>query len=460
MPAEFQQKPHRALPADRKPVTTRRGVLIADKVADWTITVGGMAVILAVAGIMMFLLQVVVPLFAGGSPGKSTSYVMPTGGAPPLATAIDEYKTIAAIIQADGHVVAFHVGSGRPIEVPSFDFADVKVTAFGRTLDGENVGFGFADGTVRFGQLKLVTRVLPAADLPAGLSEIDNLDATDGHNIYRKLPGHQIRVSAVELTLERPQAISEAGAAIVALDYRVTGGAEHGTKSFVTVDAKGVLRLSRAESKTNMLTGKLRTTVETSSLPPLPAGAVIGRVILTEAADQILVSSGSIVYRYDTRNFDAPVLAEAARIFSGSAGITAFAFLIGEQSIVIGGSDGSTDVYFRLARPNARGTDGYELVRAHHLDSHAGAVVAISPSQRGKTMATMDDHGQIWLRHSTSEQTLFKFAAGDADDVILAPRGNGALAISSKGRATLFDFDAPHPETTLATIFGKVWYEG
>lgn len=449
-----------AAPAMHRPRTTRRSVLLADKVADWTITIGGMAVILAVAGIMVFLVQVVVPLFMGGEPGKTYSYELPTGGEPPLATAVDEYKTVGATIQADGRVVAFHVGSGRVIETPSFDFAGAKATAFGRTIDGEHVAFGFANGTVRFGELKLVAKVLPGAEMPAGLTALDGRDMTDGHSIFRKLPGDQIRVSSVEVAIEPAQTISDTGAAIVAMDFRVTGGAERSAKSFVTVDAAGVVRLTRAESKTNMLTGKLRTTITSSALPSLPAGTEIGRVMLTEAADQVLVSSRNLILRYDTRNFDAPVLAEAAPILPASARITAIAFLIGEQSIVVGGSDGSTDVYFRLPRPKARGSDGYELVRAHRLAPHAGAVIAISPSQRGKTMATMDVRGNIWLRHSTSEQTLLKFAAGEADDVVLAPRANAVLAMSRGGRATLFNFDAPHPETTLGTIFGKVWYEG
>ena len=51
----------------RREKSTRRSVLIADKVADWTITVGGLGVIVAVFGIMAFLVNVVIPLFTGGS---------------------------------------------------------------------------------------------------------------------------------------------------------------------------------------------------------------------------------------------------------------------------------------------------------------------------------------------------------------------------------------------------------
>jgi phosphate transport system permease protein len=46
---------------------TRRSVLIIDRLADWSITVGGLLVIVAVFGIMLFLAQVTVPLFTGAA---------------------------------------------------------------------------------------------------------------------------------------------------------------------------------------------------------------------------------------------------------------------------------------------------------------------------------------------------------------------------------------------------------
>ena len=80
--------------------------------------------------------------------------------------------------------------------------------------------------------------------------------------------------------------------------------------------------------------------------------------------------------------------------------------MIGEQSLVVAGSDGAVGVYFRLQNPSARSADGYVLTRAHTLDPHAAPVVAMDASQRGKMFITADANGEIWLRHSTSEQVL------------------------------------------------------
>ncbi|MBM3524286.1 MAG: ABC transporter permease subunit, partial [Alphaproteobacteria bacterium] len=77
---------------------------------------------------------------------------------------------------------------------------------------------------------------------------------------------------------------------------------------------------------------------------------------------------------------------------------------------------------------------------------------------------TADAGGDIWVRHATSEQTVLKLAKpGGAERyraVLLSPREDGVLAIDDKGKASFREIAVPHPESTLGTIFGKVWYEG
>ncbi|MSO75475.1 MAG: ABC transporter permease subunit [Alphaproteobacteria bacterium] len=171
-----------------------------------------------------------------------------------------------------------------------------------------------------------------------------------------------------------------------------------------------------------------------------------------------------MVYRFDTRDFAAPRLVEAVQLVPSGATLTTFAFLNGEQSLVVGSSAGTVDVYFRLPRADARTQDGFALVRAHAMAPHAGPVTLMSMSQRSKMLATADAGGHVWIRHSTSNQTLLKLppAAGEGSAytaLMLAPRDDGVLAAAG-GRYHAWAVDIPHPETTLRTIFGKVWYEG
>lgn len=443
---------------------TRKSVLIMDKVADWTIRIGGLFVIVAVFAIMAFLAQVVVPLFTGGEViGQVQRQV--GAGAEALVASTDEYHTLAVKLTASGKIEMYHLKSGRPISAPSLDFGGKKVTAVERTITWDDIALGFEDGTVRFGRLSLVYEILTPDNLPSGLTRLDERDQTDGSSVYSAIPGNQFRKVSVVASLEPEQKISEAGKRIIAIDYHIGGTAERPTKTFVTVDSDNVVRLSIAESRLNIMTRQMRTSVRSSVMPSLAADAKIVRVTTTNSGDQVYVADASgLLYRFDTRDLDKPALAETLDLVPGEAKLTMFGFLLGEQSLVVGDSAGNVDVYFRLQRPSLRSTDGFTLVRAHRLERHTGSVIGFSPSQRGKLFVTADDRGEVWLRHSTSEQTALKLRkpAGTSElrALLLAPREDGVLAIDTAGTATFWEIAVPHPETTLASIFGKVWYEG
>lgn len=439
-------------------------MLVVDRLANWTITIGGLSVIVAVATIMIFLVQVVVPLFAGARIDSTRGYSIAGLPRDVVLTNVDEYRTIGLALGRDGRLAAWHFQTGAALASRAFDLGGREVTAFSRTIDRSNLAFGFADGTVRFGAVTLPATVLGEDAITRTMRALDARDATDGTSVFSRIPGNQVRRIDVALRLDAAQQIAPQGTAIMAMDYRRGGTAERPTLSFVTADATGALRLSRAESRLNIMTRQMRTTVETADLPALPAGAQIRTLLMTDKADAVLV--GTVVgevFRYDTRDFRAPRLAERRRLTEGSEGLSGLYFLIGEQSLVAVGDRGMVDVFFTL--PGAADTpDGLHFVRAHVLDRQAGAVMAVAASQRGKMFLTADEGGQVWLRHSTSGQVMLRMdKAGGVERyaaIALSPRDDAVVAIATDGRVAVWNVDAPHPETTLATIFGRVWYEG
>ena len=446
----------------RRRAPTRRSVIMIDRAADWTITVGGIGVIVAVFGIMAFLAQVVVPLFTGGRVTATVENKVENGLGHSLMDTVDEYKSLSVAVGANGEVRAFHVGTGKAVEAPQFDLGGRKVTAFARTLSGANLAFGFDDGSVQFGEIKIDSQVLPPGQSMDGFTKLGAKEWTDGRALYTAIQADQTRKSSVSLELEAPQKV--AGTPIVAMDYRLGGTSERPSVAFVTVDADGVGRLTRSETRKNLLTGETAVVTETATLPELPQGVRIAGLLITEKADQIYVAEGSgLVHRFDTRDVLKPVLAESARVAPEGVELTLARFLIGEQSLIVGSSAGTVDIFFRLQRSDAGTKDGYALVRAHRLEAHKAAVVAFDASQRGKMFATADAGGEVWLRHATSDQTIVKISAKDRfkiDTLVLAPRENGILALSDDGRYAAWDIEAPHPETTLGSIFSQVWYEG
>lgn len=448
----------------RPPRATSRSVLIIDAVANWTITIGGLGVILAVLGIMVFLAQVVWPLFAGAQI-ISQDRVMLEGAAGHVFTELlDEYRTIVVAIEDTGEVAVNHVATGQLIKTQKFSVGERKVSAFARTLNGQDVAFGFDDGTLRFGRIKIETAILNSGAVPGGLRDLPGGNRTDGEAVYTAIEGDQVRRIAVTLSMEEPQQVAPAGVGLVALDFRLGGTVERPTRSFASVDATGSVRLSRLETRRSLLGGTTgRATLNSYDLPALPSGTLVASMLMTSLADQVYVADrAGNIFRFDTRDPIKPTLAEQTRLVAEGVGVTTLGFLVGEQSIVVGATDGSVQVFFRLQQADAKTTDGFALVKAHELEPQPSAIVAFDASQRSKSFVTADKQGNVWIRHATSERTLLKLPtkSNQLTAVALAPREDGLVAIGDDAVLWNWHIDMPHPETTISSIFGKIWYEG
>ncbi len=459
------EKKERSKPGRIRDLSARQSVRIIDKIATNVITIGGLFVILAVLGIMAFLVAVALPLFAGETITGSGVFRVAAPRSALLSIEVDDYNTIAVLVSEDGVLTPAHASTGKPLAPLKLDFAGAEASAFGRTLKGGNVAFGFPDGTVRFGKIVFRTQVLPAERAPEGLTKINERDLTDGKVVFSKIPGDQVRKIWVETELREPKEIAPVGTPIVKLDYKVGGTPERPSISFATVDAKGVARLSLTEAKVNLLTGQTTSSVESVVLPDLPTGTRIVDILLTEKADKVYIGvEKGFLLRYDTRDFEAISLVEKRDLLPVDEKLTVFKTLIGEESIVVGGSKGSLSIFFQARLPGVATSDGLVMVRGHELERHAAGVSGFSTSQRSRMFTTMDSGGNIWLRHATSESTLLRFKMKDMVNgsrrfIRLSPRDDAVVAADQNGVVNFWKFEAEHPETTFQTLFGKVWYE-
>ena len=64
--------------------------------------------------------------------------------------------------------------------------------------------------------------------------------------------------------------------------------------------------------------------------------------------------------------------------------------------------------------------------------------------------------------HLTSERKIVELKAAESEiiDISYSPKNDGAAVLLADGNIVLYQIDAPHPEVTVNTLFGKVWYEG
>ena len=115
--------------------TIRASVKIVDRIANWTITIGGMMVIIAVAAIMIFLIQVVVPLFTGARVVAELEYRIEGLPTEVRVANVDEYRTIALALGAVGRVVTWHPRTGTRLADHQLDLGETDGTAFARTIN-------------------------------------------------------------------------------------------------------------------------------------------------------------------------------------------------------------------------------------------------------------------------------------------------------------------------------------
>jgi len=447
----------------RRSMDTRRSVIWGEKIAGGVITVGGLMVIVAVFGIMIFLFRVVAPLLGSGEVLGQTAYRAPVQGQV-LWVAGDEFQTLGISVDDRGEALVFHVPTGAEVARQDLGFAG-EATAVSGTIERDRIALGFADGTVRFAHLRVASTATPPARLPADLQRLSERDRMSGGRVFTRVQTGDFRTLTPEISIGAAQQISEHP--IVAIDYRTGGTRERPTISFATVDAAGMVRVSRSTVQVNLMTGAETVRTTTTELPPLPLGegVEVTELLLSGSADRAIVgTSDGRLHRYDLRNLNAPVLAESFRAAPEGVAVTALTFLGGEQSLVVGGSDGSLTVFFRIQRAGARGADGFELVPARSHTAMPAAVVDLSEAQRDKSFVATDARGNVWLIHSTSDQVLFEFQRGveptSPAQAMIFPRGDGILMMSETGQVEAWQFRANHAEVTLRVLFARIWYEG
>jgi len=451
---------------------TKKSVILIDKLSTFVITFGGILVIVAVLGILGFLTSVVVPLFQEAKVNSFTSYKLPLAAAKWLFTEVDEYQSLGIVLAGDGTLTAFHVPTGEKIFEEKLSAFGAEVTAFSRTLRGGYTALGLANGEIALGNISFNTsflqeeeverdRVSPYKNLKPGGSVIFEKGVLE-----RTLEG-QFRKVEVHVEFAPPVKLGTGEAPVILIDYRPLGDEN---EAVAGLKADGQLLLSKVRKKKNLLTGQSAMALDKWEIPYEPSQDLPSQLLLTSRGDQLYLAwKDGTLHRYDLRNLKNPIIAEKTNLIRQGASaneprtLTQLKFMLGEQSLISTDSSGNVVAWFRVEKgPQARSRDGYELVPAHLLEKHRSAVSALAVSPRDKGLVTATSDGEVFLRHMTSERVLLRLLVptGEVMALQIAPKTDGIFAVDRSLTAYIWGIYNPHPETTLKTIFGKVWYEG
>ena len=413
------------------PTASLRRRNLADRLARWVVSAGGIAIIASVLGILVFIVLEVFPLL-GGADADPRSPVPMAPGSRAVGAGVDEYETVGFVVGSAGRIEYFAPGK-----------TSVPAAATLRGASGREIRSAF----LPLGRPEMALGTSDGFVLPVAL-RFDSSFSDEASGSKR-----EVRPVLAEAD---PIALDGRGAAIVSVAH------QSGSRGTVTVGATAdgrLLYLAVIEKKT--LVGGVQRSEERRDLTSLLRGPA-AVVMIDRALENLYVGtkSGHLVH-LDVQDLREPKLLEAPPAATAEgASITALGLLIGDQSLVVGDAQGGVRVWFQVENPSSEA--GRSLRPVHDFASQGAPITAIAASGRDKSFVTADASGAVVLRHATSERTLatVRGPGSPVTCVALSPRANGLYAAHENGTISRWAIDNPHPEVSFRTLLGKVWYEG
>lgn len=386
-----------------------------DRTARWVISAGGLLMIGCLLLIFILIVSQSVPLWGRARTRlRSTLHLKNPGDA--LVIGEDEQRRSLDVVSRDGTVRSVDLETGQTTAAIRIAPRDTAIVSAVRTMRQRYV-LGLSDGTVRFAEGRFV-------------------------------PGEGRLAPLLEVTAGPTLALDPKGRPVV----RVAGGQkESGAVVAAGSPAPEVLLYGFHSEDEGDGTLDLSSQLE---------GERVSALAISEQGETLSVGTeAGRLLSFTLENLKEPsrtdrITAEPA----GPASITSLAYLLGGQTLLAGDARGRVLGFSRLRIRS----DGEErlLTLIHRFRSHRERVSAIAPSPRGKTFVSVDSAGEILVHFGTNERTLASLkTGGPVLAVALAPKADGVLALGP-GAVSSLTLDAPHPEVSLRSLFGKTQYEG
>ena len=466
----------------------------ADRAAHWAITLGGAATVFIVLALFLFIFLEVYPLLKGAKVSKENTYTL-YGKA--VSIGVDEHQEVAFAIYNDGNIEFISLSNGEVLK--RYDIAGLNASSITHQ-DATNLpphSPPSKGGVKTFSQ-----KTNFQSNYITSVSKDNNrlaLGTNDGRILTVSVNFSESFDDGKRTILPE---ISEAETVVVnterkGLNYITSRGDESATVTAVhTKDGKLILISSEVERtlfgegerkeikkditglvvqhSLNQISphsqggdqggvGKFEPGTILASHNPINLTGERNKIEITSLALDLFMenlyvgtSSGEI-FHINVQDRENPFLAEKVRVSDHA--VTSLCFLLGDVSLVVGDHGGGVNVWM-LVRDEVS-PSGWSLKKVHTLESHNAPVIAVASSMRDKGFVTMATDGTIHLNHATTEQTLLNLQTKSIPATLaFSPKANGILVADSNGRLFQWSISNPHPEITLKTLFGPVWYEG
>lgn len=397
---------------------------LQDKVATVGVTLGGMSVIFAVLLIMFYLFYVVAPLFMPASMEMGNQYSVPAPEAGnTVHLSVEEKLASGTRITDQGKIIYFDFDNGEV--QASYKLSNGQPSSWFPISEYDNTHvFGFDNGNLEVVQLGYKTsyidgvrQLVPRLQYPLGEESIE-LDEEGGE-------------------------VSKVAASI---------GEEEATFAGV-VDGQVVVSYFLLEESflSDGVTAELDDTA---------------RFTPSITADYLLVDpQGDWLYVADKtgqieayRLYGAEAqLNELVHLTEHGVGLTDIRFLRGGISLLAASDDGRIQQWFPVRDEN----NAYTLQSPREFEASEGvAINAIATEHRRKGFVSIDAEGSLAVFYTTSKRMLMNEPVGqNLTQFNVSPRSDAVLIESADGTLQAVKIHNEHPEISLSSMWGKVWYE-
>ncbi|MFU2510994.1 ABC transporter permease subunit [Pseudoalteromonas sp. ASV78] len=405
---------------------TDRSRLFKDRFAKFSITAGGIMVLIALLLIFFYLLYVVQPIFESAKVETRDSFVL-SNADQIVGLGVEEQTEVAFLLSKQGNVDFYSVekqGFGKKLKSLAVPLdSDVSSFAVSAPFQG-HYAYGLENGSV----------VLVA---PKFLVTFPNNE--------RKLTPRL----GYPLGEDKPLQVDAEGAAIKQFAF---SHYEDKTAVVAQTEDKRVI-FSSFVAEENMFSGEVEWLVERTELD------VEGRVdqlLMSPDTTRTFVRSANQIYVYDTRDPSDVELIQMLAANEENANLVAAQLLAGANSLMLANDNGEVSQWFEVNTDTGR---EYQKIRAFETSKQPKLDIFTEFYRR--TFFTTSSNGELGVYYTTSEAKLWqgKISDGPIENFAIAPRSNAALILADN-KLTVVEIHNEHPEVTWSALWQEVWYEG
>jgi len=396
-----------------------------DRVATRVITLGGLLVIVSVIAILVLIVRVAIPLFMPAKSNIIHQFSLASETDTVLAMGVDEYQETAYALNDQGVFTFYHLADGVPvIRLDAGVDKDVPLKSIELHRNNQYTML-WADNSVSMTEVNFrflfdqegKRTIKPEITTIGGFAPEDHGADIAGVNVRQADDG---RVTKVVL---------------------LNDGSFQVTQQTVAVDFLGnEKKESFAFAIREEIPGKITAFTVDEKGHTLFAGTDTGSLL-----------------RWDISQDNAASLTDNVVATAGKQAITAMTMVFGDMSVAVGDAAGAMATWSQVW--SGEGSAKVKKLRKiHGLAGHKGAVSSIVASRRTKSIVSIGVEGVVHFDHMTSENHLLDIEH-DLTHFAISGSDNSLIGFDRQKNLVVWNIDNPHPEVSLKTLFGKVWYE-